>query len=107
MDIDELINELQEFCYNDNKGINEEKDIFNNYQIEFLTGFIGIIMNEYKSINKYEVYLNIKSTDNIACPLLYKEFYNVIDAKNYFEELKNLVNNSDEKNIANRCKIGL
>lgn len=107
MKLENIINELQEYCFIEKKEDNQDKDIFKNYQIEFLDGFIGIICNQYNNIDKYEVYLNIKNTSEIACPLLYKTFKNVLDANNYYEELKNLIDNNDEKYIINRCKIGI
>lgn len=107
MKVNDIINELLDYCFNDHNTIEEDKDLFNNYQIEYLDGFIGIIMNQYKNIDGFEVYLNIKSTDKIACPLLYKQFKNVIEAKNYFDELKNLIDNNTEEYVANRCKIGV
>ena len=107
MDLNTIIDDLQEYCYEDEESIKLDKEMFDNYQIEFLDGFIGIIINQYKDSNKFEVYLSIKNKNKIACPLLYKEFNNVMDAKIYYKELKNLVDNSDEKNIINRCKKGL
>lgn len=107
MKIENIIKELQNYCSSEETECNQEKEMFKNYQIEFLNGFIGIICNQYKNIEKYEVYLNIKNTDEIACPLLYRSFNNVLDASNYYEELKNLIENNDEKYIINRCKIGI
>lgn len=105
MNINNVIDELQKYCFKDDKTIKKEKELLNNYQIEYLTGYIGILMNQYKDVNKFEVYLNIKSADKIACPLLYKQFDNEIESKSYFDELKELVENNNEEYIVNRCKI--
>lgn len=107
MKIENIISELQSYCPSEETEYTQEKDMFKNYQIEFLDGYIGIICNQYKNTGRYEVYLNIKNVDEIACPLLYKTFNNVLDASNYYEELKNLIENNDEKYIINRCKIGI
>lgn len=107
MNIDELINELQEYCYTNEDTISDEKTCLNDYQIEFLDGFIQVMFDKCLDRNLFEVYINIKTTDKIADSLMYKSFYNIEDAKNYFEELKKFINSSDEKNIINRCKIRL
>ena len=105
MDLDAIIDELQDYCFDDKKTISNEKEMLNNYQIEFLDGFIGIILNQFTETVEYEVYLNIKNKNKIVCPLLYKIFNNVIEAEKYYKELKKLIDNNDEKNIINRCKI--
>lgn len=107
MDLDAIIDELQDYCFDDKETISNEKEMFDNYQIEFLDGFIGIIVNHFTKTGKYEVYLNIKSKNKIVCPLLYKMFNNLIEAKSYYEKLKKLIDNNNEKNIINHCKIGL
>jgi KaiC/GvpD/RAD55 family RecA-like ATPase len=53
----------------------------------------------------FEVYVNIKNKDYIADSLMYKAFYKQDEAKKYFEEVKKFIDNNDEKNIINRCKI--
>lgn len=105
MKANDVIDELQEYCFNDKETIKYKKDMFADYQTEFLDGWIEIIINQYIRDDSYEVYLNIKTKDKIACPLLYKRFNNVMDAKMYHNELKNLIENNDEKFIVNRCKI--
>ena len=107
MDLDTIINELQDYCFNNEELKKERKELFDNYQIEFLNGFIGVLLNQYIDENKFDVYVSIKSKDKIACPLLYKSFNNVMDAKTYYNDIKNLIDNNDEKFIINRCKIGL
>ena len=105
MNLVDIIEELQDYCFKETEGIDDSKDMVDDFQKEFLDGFIEIITNKFSDFEKYEVYLNIKTTDKIACPLLYKIFNNTTDAKNYYEELKNLILNDSEKNIINRCKI--
>lgn len=105
MKIDSIIDELQDYCFDDRESIKDKKDLFDNYQIEFFDGWIGLLLNQYLEKDKFEVYLSIKSKDKIACPLLYKSFNNIIDAKMYYNELKNLINNNNENFIINYCKI--
>lgn len=107
MKLNAIIDELQDYCFDNKETICNEKEMFDNYQIEFLDGFIGIIVNQFTETGKYEVYLNIKNKNKIACPLLYKIFNNVDEAKNYYKELKKLIDNNNEKYIINRCKIKL
>ena len=107
MKVNAIIDELQKYCFNDEDIKKKKKDLFDNYQIEFLDGFIGILLNQYLDMNKFDVYVSIKSKDKIACPLLYKSFNNIMDAKMYYNDIKNLIDNNDENFIANRCKIGL
>ena len=104
MKLDAIIDELQEYCFEDKESIKDRKDLFDNYQIEFLDGWIGILLNQYLYKDKYEVYISIKTKDKIACPLLYKSFSNVMDAKMYYNELKNLIDNNNENFVINRCK---
>lgn len=105
MKIDTIIDDLQEYCFEDKASIKDKKDLFDNYQVEFLDGWIGLLLNQYLYKEKYEVYICIKSKNKIACPLLYKEFNNIIDAKMYYNELKNLLDKNNENLIINRCKI--
>jgi len=106
MNTSDIIKELKEYCYKvDKKSIDSNKEIFKNYEVEFLDGLIGTTCNSYNESNKYEVYLFIGNKSDIACPLLYKTFDNPVDSSNYFEELKNLIENNNEKKIINRCKI--
>lgn len=104
MNLADIIEELQEYCFEGTEGIEDSKDMIDDYQEEFLDGFIEVITNKFLDYDKYEVYLNIKTADKIACPLLYKIFNNISDAKKYHEELKNSIINDSEKNIINRCK---
>ena len=106
MKVEDIIDSLQDYCFiNDDILLNEKKNLIDNYQIEFLDGYISILMNKIMTKPLFEVYLCIKSKNKIACPLLYKVQKNILDAKEYYNELKNLINNSDEKIIINRCKI--
>ncbi len=107
MKLNAIIEELQDYCFKDENIKKEKKELFDNYQIEFLDGFIGVLLNQYIDKNKFDVYISIKSKDKIVCPLLYKSFDNIMDAKIYYNDIKNLIDNNDENFIANRCKIGL
>ena len=107
MKANDIIDELQECCFDNKETIKYKKDMFDDYQIEFLDGWIEVIINQYIRDDSYEVYLCIKTKDKIACPLLYKKFNNVMDAKIYYEDIKNLIENNNENFIVNRCKIGL
>ena len=51
-----------------------------------------IVLLEQKIVKK-NIYLNIKSTGSIACPLLYNRFNNISDTNNYYEGLKHLIEN--------------
>lgn len=104
MNLDTIIDELQDYRYINNDLITDNKDCLNDYQVEFLDGFIEIILNKLIDKELFEVYINIKSTNKIADSLLYKSFSNQEEAKIYFEELKKFINNNDEKNIINHCK---
>lgn len=105
MNLDTIIDELQDYCYVNNDLITDNKDCINDYQIKFLDGFIEILFNKLNDKDLFEVYINIKSTNKIADSLLYKSFNNQEEAEKYFEELKFFINNNDEKNITNHCKI--
>ena len=105
MNLAEIIDDLQEYCYEEKTSFEGSKEMIDDYQIEFLDGYIGIVVNQYIGKNKFEVYLHIKTIDKIACPLLYKTFYEEEEAKKYHEELKKFINDNNEKNIVNRCKI--
>lgn len=72
MNLGEIISDLQKYCFIGTEDC-QEKHIFKNCQLEFYDGFVGIICNRYNNSDKYEVYLNIKSTGSITCPLLYNK----------------------------------
>ena len=104
MKVDNIIEELKSFCTQNNK---EDKEVYNAIQKDFLDGQIGVIMNKSINTENMEVYLYIKSKDNIVCPLLLKKFMGVFDAKSYYDEIIDLIENNSEEYIINRCKIGL
>lgn len=100
MEINEIINELKVYVCENNK---EDKSIFKTFQKEFLTGFIGAMLNECKNDN-YEAYIYIKNKDSIVSPLLLKKYSNVVDATNYYNELLYLIKDNSEDIIINKCK---
>lgn len=104
MKIDRIIEELKSFCM---KNTKEDKEVYNTTQKDFLDGQIGVIMNKIINTENMEVYLYIKSKENIVCPLLLKKFMGVFDAKSYYDEIVDLIENNPEEYIINRCKIGL
>ena len=105
MDLNTIIDELQEYRYVNDDTISDEKSCLDDYQIEFLNGFIEVMLDSCLDRKVFEVYVNIKNKDYIADSLMYKVFYNQYEAKNYFEDVKKFINNNNEKNIINRCKI--
>lgn len=105
MNLNTIIDELQEYRYINKDTISDEKCCLDDYQIEFLTGYVEVIFDSCLDRNLFEVYVNIKNTDKIADSLMYKMFYNQEEAKKYFDEVKKFINENDEKNILNRCKI--
>lgn len=104
MDINDVIADLMDYCYSDDSKVKIERDLIDNYQEEFLNGFISILLNKYLKEDGFEVYLCIKSKRKIACPLLYKFFKDKKDAKKYYKSLKKIIFTFDEKNIINCCK---
>ena len=46
MNLDIIIDELQEYCFKDKESLKDRKDLFGNYQIEFLDGWIGLLINQ-------------------------------------------------------------
>ena len=105
MDINDVIEELQNYRIINEDTLADEKTCLDDYQVEFFNGFIEVMFDMCLDRKIFEVYINIKSTDEIADSLRYKMFYNQEEAKNYFEELKKFINENDEKNIINYCKI--
>lgn len=104
MDINSIIDDLMDYCYKDDSSIKIEKDLIDNYQEEFLNGFISILLNKYLKEEGFEVYLCIKSKRKIACPLLYKFFKDEKEAKKYYKNLKKLILKFDNDTIIKRCK---
>lgn len=105
MNLNTIIDELQEYRYVNEDTISNEKTCLDDYQIEFLDGFIEVMLDSCLDRKVFEVYVNIKNKDYIADSLMYKAFYKQDEAKKYFEEVKKFIDNNDEKNIINRCKI--
>ena len=81
MNLDTIIDELQEYRYINEDTISDEKSCLDDYQIEFLTGFVEVIFDSCLDRKLFEVYVNIKNTDKIADALMYKMFYNQDEAK--------------------------
>ena len=69
MVIGEFMKDLKESVIDVSKA---DKEIIDNYQSEFLDGYIGLVFNKYIDSDNYEVYIYIKTTNEIASPLLYK-----------------------------------
>ena len=107
MDLDTIIDELQKYKYINEETISDEKSCINEYQIEFLDGFIEVILDKCLDRVLFEVYINIKNKDNIADSLLYKMFYKKEEAEIYFNELKKFIDSSSVEDIINGCKIRL
>lgn len=105
MNLNTIIDELQEYRYVNEDTISNEKTCLDDYQIEFLDGFIEVMLDSCLDRKVFEVYVNIKNKDYIVDSLMYKAFYKQDEAKKYFEEVKKFIDNNDEKNIINRCKI--
>lgn len=104
MDINKVIDNLINYCYKNDSSINIEKDLIDNYQEEFLNGFISVLLNKYLKDEGFEVYLCIKSKQKIACPLLYKIFKDEKAARNYYKSLKKIILNFDADSVINYCK---
>ena len=105
MNLDTIIKELQKYSYINEDTIADEKSCINDYQIEFLDGFIEVIFDTCLDRKLFEVYINIKNKDNIADSLLYKMFYTKEEAEMYFNELKKFIDSSSVENIIKGCKI--
>ena len=81
----------------------EDKEIVDSYQSYFLDGYIGLVFNKYANSDKYEVYLYIKTSNEIASPLLYKTSNDINTMKEYYTELLNFIKSEEPEIIMNRC----
>lgn len=98
--IEDYMEELKNNCSKSNKG---DKELLDTYQSHFLNGYIGLMFNKESSREGYEVYLYIKTKDQIASPLLYRVSNNKNELQLYYNELLNFIKNENEKNVINRC----
>lgn len=105
MNIRKEIEELKKYTSQVRK--HNKSSIYKTEQHGFLDGYIGAILNEIDNSKSFEVYLYIKDKDIIACPLLFKQFKDIVSATEYYEEIIFLIENNDPDYIVNRCKIGL
>ena len=105
MNIRNEIEELQKYTSKVKKHNNSS--IYKTVQHSFLDGYIGALLNDIDNSKSYEVYLYIKDKDIIACPLLFKQFNDIVSATEYYEEIIFLIENKEPEYIINRCKIGL
>ncbi|MCR5146464.1 MAG: hypothetical protein K6B70_03855 [Clostridia bacterium] len=80
-----------------------DKEIIDSYQSHFLDGDIGIVFNKYSKEELYEVYVYIKTSDEIASPLLYKISNVRNDLELYYTKLLNFIKNNEPDIIMNRC----
>lgn len=91
--------------YSKNINTNPERDLANIYNQEFDGYSMGCVINKIVEKSIYEVYLYVVlGKEKIAPSLLQKEIESVVDANNYFEELKNIVNDGNLNNILELCK---
>lgn len=102
MNIDRIITDLKNYCSDENNK--SSKNVFKTMQKQLDDGNIGIMINEFIDKNEYEGYLYIKKEEEIACPLLYKKFFNSVDAVGYFNELSDMIANKSIDYIVACCK---
>ncbi|MBO4246108.1 MAG: hypothetical protein J5892_05190 [Bacilli bacterium] len=81
----------------------DDKEIVDSYQSYFLDGYIGLVFNKYTDSDKYEVYIYIKTSNEIASPLLYKTSNDINVMKEYYTELLNYIQKEEPDIIMNRC----
>lgn len=86
---------------------NNNVSIYKTVQHDFLSGQIGVILNDINDSKSFEVYTYVKEKDVIACPLLFKRFDDVVSATSYYQELVYLIENNEPEYILNCFKIGL
>lgn len=105
MKLKKEIEELKKYTSEVRK--NNNVSIYKTVQHNFLTGQIGVILNDINDSKSFEVYVYVKEKDIIACPLLFKKFNDVVSATGYYEEVVSLIENNEPEYILNRCKIGI
>ena len=100
MVIGEFMKDLKESVIDVSKA---DKEIIDNYQSEFLDGYIGLVFNKYIDSDNYEVYIYIKTTNEIASPLLYKSSNDKNAMEVYYTKLLDFIKNNEPDIIINRC----
>ena len=102
MNISTIIDELQEFTSECN---NMNKNLYRTMQLELEDGNIGIMFNKMIDTEEYECYLYIKRKEKIACPLLYRNFYNIYETIKYYNKLCDLIKNKSISYIVRYIKL--
>lgn len=91
--------------YSKKVNTNPERDLSNIYNQEFDGYSVGCVINKIIEKSIYEVYLYVVlGKDKIASSLLQFEVEDVVEANNYFEKLKIVVNEGNLNNILELCK---
>ena len=103
MQIDALIELLKDYVKK--SDVSENKEIYKSYQIEYLDGIGGVIINSFN--NKFEIYTYIKNKDKIASPLLYWKTDKEESAIKYYNILVNIIDSQDYNVLKGFCISGL
>jgi len=103
MNIDELIQKLSLYKKDSNKE--KEKEVVDSYQVDFLEGKAGSIIN--KISDRYEIYMYLKNKNNIVSPLLLWKTDSEEKAIDYFKRLNSIIDSQDYNIIIGFCESGL
>lgn len=103
MQIDALIELLKDYVKK--SDVSEDKEIYKSYQIEYLDGIGGVIINSFD--NKFEIYTYIKNKDKIVSPLLYWKTDKEESAIKYYNILVNIIDSQDYNVLKGFCISGL
>ena len=103
MQINALIELLKDYVKK--SDFSENKEIYKSYQIEYLDGIGGVIINSFD--NKFEIYTYIKNKDKIASPLLYWKTDKEESAIKYYNILVNIIDSQDYNVLKGFCISGL
>jgi len=102
METSKIIKELKDYCKTNNDI--DDNIVYKSFQVQFLDGYFGTVINHKKKKNEYEVFSYLKNKYEIASPLQYKEFTTVEKANEFFDEILSLVNEGNIDKIIEFCK---
>lgn len=102
MQVIDIMQQLKKYSYNsftknDNKKI---VDVFENDNRNYTIGAISYLLSD----NKYENYLYVINNNKVVSNLLYEINNTELESKNYFNDLKSIVQCGDLILLLDKCK---
>jgi hypothetical protein len=99
MDNDSIIEQLKGKTFKNTLDDSLDRELLLSSKVNLNDIFVGCVLNKVIEKNIYEVYVYIKTVNEIACPFNYYIFSSEIDAENEYFKNKNFIESTNLDDI--------